>query len=79
MASAAEGIKRVTLELGGASMGGGGEREGRPCRYQRPSTRSYLCAGKSPVIVFDDANIDAALEWVVFGAHSYGSGGRSLP
>lgn len=40
MSSAAAGIKRVTLELG----------------------------GKSPAIVFADANIDAALEWVFFGA-----------
>jgi len=40
MKAAADGIKRVTLELG----------------------------GKSPAIVFDDANIDAALEWIIFGA-----------
>lgn len=40
MKMAAEGIKRVTLELG----------------------------GKSPAIVFDDANVDTALEWLLFGA-----------
>lgn len=39
MASAAAGIKRVTLELG----------------------------GKSPVVIFDDADLDGALEWVLFG------------
>ena len=26
-----------------------------------------LPAGKSPLVVFDDANIDAALEWTLFG------------
>lgn len=40
MKAAADGIKRVTLELG----------------------------GKSPAIVFEDANVDAALEWLIFGA-----------
>jgi betaine-aldehyde dehydrogenase len=40
MKAAADGVKRVTLELG----------------------------GKSPAIIFDDANIDAALEWIIFGA-----------
>lgn len=40
MASAAAGIKRVTLELG----------------------------GKSPAVIYDDADIDGAIEWVLFGA-----------
>ncbi len=39
MRAAAEGIKAVSLELG----------------------------GKSPVIVFDDADLEAAVEWVMFG------------
>ena len=39
MKACADGIKRVTLELG----------------------------GKSPVIVFNDADIDAAIEWIFFG------------
>jgi betaine-aldehyde dehydrogenase len=40
MASAAQQIKRVTLELG----------------------------GKSPLVIFDDAELDGALEWTLFGA-----------
>lgn len=40
MRTAAEDLKRVSLELG----------------------------GKNPVIVFDDVDIDAAVEWVTFGA-----------
>lgn len=77
MASAAEGIKRVTLELGGASMGGGSRRDPGVLSQQAPLVCACLYAGKSPVIVFDDANIDAALEWVVFGAQR--CGGPVLP
>jgi betaine-aldehyde dehydrogenase len=39
MKACADGVKRVTLELG----------------------------GKSPAIVFDDADVDAAMEWLIFG------------
>jgi betaine-aldehyde dehydrogenase len=59
MQSAANRVNPVTLELGGKS---------RRCgRHQRELSDGW-CAGKSPAVLFEDADVDSAMEWLLFGA-----------